>query len=110
DVAQQFAGPAASVSSILSNPDQDPHLFEASPSVAGQLANASIVVYSGADYDPWMAKLLGATRVPDRRVIVVADLVHRKTGDNPHIWYDPSTMPAYGRAPVEAFGQVRPHA
>jgi len=98
DVADQIAAPNASVTSIMSNPDQDPHLFEASPSVARQLSGAAIVVYSGADYDPWMAKLLSASRSPNRTVIVVANLVHRKAGDNPHIWYDPPTMPAYAKA------------
>ncbi len=100
DVAQQLAGPDVTVSSILSNPDQDPHLFEASPSVARLLSGAAIVVYNGADYDPWMSKLLAASRSPDRKVIIVADLVHRKPGDNPHLWYDPPTMPAYGKALV----------
>ncbi len=61
DVAQQLAGPSAKVTSILSNPDEDPHLFEASPSVARALAAATIAVYNGVDYDPWMAKLLGAS-------------------------------------------------
>ena len=61
----QIAGSGASVTSILSNPDQDPHLFEASPSVARQLSAAAIVVYNGADYDPWMAKLLAASRVAE---------------------------------------------
>jgi zinc/manganese transport system substrate-binding protein len=98
DVAQQVAGPNATVTSILSNPDQDPHLFEASPSVARVLSAAAIVVYNGADYDPWMAKLLAASRSPNRKVIVVANLVHRKAGENPHLWYDPPTMPAYARA------------
>jgi zinc/manganese transport system substrate-binding protein len=98
DVAQQLAGSQAAVNSILSNPDQDPHLFEASPSVARSLSAAAIVVYNGADYDPWMAKLLAASRSPRRTVIVVANLVHRKPGDNPHLWYDPSTMPNYARA------------
>jgi zinc/manganese transport system substrate-binding protein len=98
DVARQIAGPDAQVSSILTNPDQDPHLFEASPSVARQLATAAIAIYSGADYDPWIAKLLAATRAPDRQVIVVADVVHKKPGDNPHLWYDPATMPAYANA------------
>jgi zinc/manganese transport system substrate-binding protein len=98
DVAQQLAGAGVTVSSILSNPDQDPHLFEASPSVARLLAGAAIVIYNGADYDPWMAKLMAASRLPDRKVIIVADLVHRKPGDNPHLWYDPPTMPAYARA------------
>jgi zinc/manganese transport system substrate-binding protein len=98
DVAQQVAGAGATVSSIMSNPDQDPHLFEASPSVARLLSAATIVIYNGADYDPWMAKLLSAARSPNRTVIMVADLVHRKPGDNPHLWYDPPTMPIYAKA------------
>lgn len=98
DVAQQLAGSFASVTSILSNPDQDPHLFEASPSVARSIAGARVVIYNGADYDPWMGKLLSASPRPQRQAIVVADLVHKKSGDNPHIWYDPSTMPALARA------------
>jgi zinc/manganese transport system substrate-binding protein len=98
DVAQQVAGPGATVASILSNPDQDPHLFEASPSVARNLSAAAIVVYNGADYDPWMAKLLAATHPPNRKVIIVANLMHRKAGDNPHLWYDPATMPTYAKA------------
>ena len=92
----------------LSNPDQDPHLFEASPSVARLLSGAAIVVYNGADYDPWMAKLLAASRSPDRKVIVVADLVHRKPGDNPHLWYDPPTMPAYAKALAAALSERDP--
>jgi zinc/manganese transport system substrate-binding protein len=98
DVAHQLAGANASVTSILSNPDQDPHLFEASPSVARSLAHARIVIYNGADYDPWMAKLLSASPRADRKTIVVADLVHKKAGDNPHIWYDPPMMPSLARA------------
>lgn len=98
DVAGQLAGPGAAVESVLSNPDQDPHLFEASPSVARSLSAARIVIYNGADYDPWMVKLLRAAKSTDRRVIVVADLVHKKAGDNPHVWYDPATMAAAARA------------
>ena len=97
-LAHQLAGPDATVTSILSNPDQDPHLFEASPSVARSLAGARIVIYNGADYDPWMDKLLSASPRTDRQVIVVADLVHKKAGDNPHLWYDPPTMPSVARA------------
>ena len=105
DVAEQIAGSHASISSVLHSPDQDPHLFEASPSVARLLRDASIAVCNGADYDPWMSKLLAATPAPGRRVIVVADLVHKKPGDNPHIWYDPPTMPAFARALTAALAQ-----
>ena len=92
DIAQQIGGPTVKVTSILSNPDTDPHLFEASPSVARSLSDAQIVIYNGIDYDPWMADLLDASKAPDRKSIVVADLIGKKSGDNPHIWYDPVTM------------------
>jgi len=61
DVVQQLGGAHVDVTSILSNPDQDPHLFEASPKTARALHRADLVVYNGADYDPWMNKLLAAS-------------------------------------------------
>jgi zinc/manganese transport system substrate-binding protein len=108
DVAQQIAGPGVNVSSILSNPDDDPHMFEASPSVARNLSAARIVVANGADYDPWIEKLLGASPSAKRRVITVANLVHRTSGDNPHLWYDPATMPAFAKALAAALVAADP--
>jgi zinc/manganese transport system substrate-binding protein len=98
DVARQIGGPEVEVISVLNNPDQDPHLFETSPAVLRQLAAAQVVVYNGADYDPWMPKLLAAAQRPGRTAIIAADLLGRKSGDNPHLWYDPATMPAVARA------------
>lgn len=92
DIAQQVGGAEVTVTSILNNPDQDPHLFEASSSVARAVSGARIVIYNGIDYDPWMEKLLGSARSAKRESIIVADLMGRKSGDNPHIWYDPQTM------------------
>ena len=97
DVCRQIGDADVGVTSILSNPDQDPHLFEASPSVARAVSGARIVVYNGVDYDPWMAKLLAAARSSERTVIIVADLVGKKPGDNPHIWYDPAIMLRFAR-------------
>jgi len=94
DIATQIGGADVAVRSILTNPDQDPHLFEVSPAVGRDVSAARVVIYSGIDYDPWMQKLLHATQPANRQVIVVADLVGRHQGDNPHIWYDPATMPA----------------
>jgi zinc/manganese transport system substrate-binding protein len=102
DIAKQIGGPDVSVTSILSNPDQDPHLFEVSPSVGRDVSAARIVIYSGIDYDPWMEKLLAAARSASRKTIVVAGLVGKKTGDNPHVWYDPATMSALARTLADA--------
>jgi zinc/manganese transport system substrate-binding protein len=98
NVVHQIAGPNVAVTSIMSNPDEDPHLFEASPSTARDLAAARIVIANGADYDPWIDKLLAANKAAGRKEIVVADLIGRKSGDNPHLWYDPGTMPALAKA------------
>jgi zinc/manganese transport system substrate-binding protein len=108
DIAQQIGGPEVEVASILNNPNQDPHDFEASPSTARQVADAALVIYSGADYDPWMKSLLDASPSDRRKVIVAANLVHRVSGDNPHIWYDPATMPAVAAALTAEFSSRDP--
>jgi zinc/manganese transport system substrate-binding protein len=108
DVAKQIGGNAVKVNSILTNPDQDPHLFEASPSVARSLSGAKIVVSNGIDYDPWIEKLLSASRSAGRIEIVVGDLVGKKSGDNPHIWYDTRTMTAFADALTDALTAIDP--
>ncbi len=108
DIAQQIGGSDVKVTSILSNPDQDPHLFETSPSVARSISGAHIVIYSGIDYDTWMEKLLAASHGADRKVIVVADLIGKHSGDNPHIWYDPATMLALAKELASDFGAADP--
>jgi zinc/manganese transport system substrate-binding protein len=98
DVVEQLGGAHVKVTSVLTNPDQDPHLFEASASTARHVAKARIVILNGANYDPWMTRLLSASPLPGREVIDVAGLVGRKVGDNPHLWYDPAAIPALARA------------
>jgi zinc/manganese transport system substrate-binding protein len=108
DVARQVGGDRVAVTSIMSNPDQDPHLFEVSPTVVREIAAAQIVIENGADYDPWMQKLLKVTPKPGRAIIVAADLMNKKAGDNPHLWYDPATMPAVASALAAALGAADP--
>ena len=91
-VAREIAGNSAVVTSIMSNPNQDPHEFTTDAATARAVADADIVIYNGIGYDDWMDKLLGAQGKPGRIVIRVADLIGAKSGDNPHIWYDPRTM------------------
>src|ERR1700678_4361444 len=93
-IAHEIAGHSADVVSILSNPNQDPHEFQTDATTAKAVEQADIVIYSGIGYDDWMQKLLGLKGKPGRTVICVADLIGAKTGDNPHIWYEPRTMPA----------------
>src|SRR5260364_14468 len=48
DLLAQIGGDAVEVFSILGQPNQDPHLFEADASVARRVAHAQLVVYNGA--------------------------------------------------------------
>src|ERR1700684_362453 len=64
DVAQQIGGDRVAVTSVLSNPDQDPHLFEITPAVVRQIAAAQVVVFNGAAYDPWMENILKVAPKP----------------------------------------------
>ena len=74
DMASQIGGANIAVTSILSNPDDDPHLFEASPETARALSDAKVVIVNGVDYDPWMEKLISAHKAPGRKEIVVGAL------------------------------------
>src|ERR1700729_4337539 len=108
DMASQIGGANVAVTSILSNPDEDPHLFEASPETAKALSDAKVVIANGVDYDPWMEKLISAHKAPGRKEVIVGALVGHKVGDNPHLWYDPATMKAAAKALADDLAAVDP--
>ena len=89
-IASQIGGDHAHVTSVIANPDTDPHAYEATPGDARTIAQAKYVIVNGAGYDPWAPKLLDANPVTGRTVLTVGDLVGKKVGDNPHMWYSPS--------------------
>ena len=109
-IAQKIAGDSATVTSILSNPNQDPHEFTTNVATAKAVADADIVIYSGIDYDPWMEKLLATKAHANRFVICAATLIDAKNGDNPHIWYDPKTMPALAEKLTDLLAKANPAA
>ena len=83
------------VASILNNPNTDPHTFESSPSVAEQVSAAQLIVQNGVGYDTFMNKIESASPNSKRKVIVVQNVLGLPTDTpNPHLWYDPRTMPA----------------
>jgi zinc/manganese transport system substrate-binding protein len=88
-IAAQMGGTHVSVTSIVSNPNTDPHEYESSAVDARAFAAADYVILNGAGYDGWGQKLLSANPSTSRRVFTVADLLNKKPGDNPHFWYNP---------------------
>jgi zinc/manganese transport system substrate-binding protein len=100
---EQVGGRYVKVSAIESNPNTDPHSFEASPSVAETVAAAGLVVQNGVGYDTFMERIESASggvrSNSRRRVIDVQKLLGLPDSTrNPHLWYSPRTMPAVARA------------
>lgn len=88
-IAAQLGGSHVSVLSVVTNPNADPHDYESSSTDARAFASADYVVLNGAGYDEWGSKLLAGNPNDARKVFVIADLLHKKAGDNPHFWYNP---------------------
>lgn len=88
-IASQVGGDRVHVTSIVANPATDPHDYDPTPSDARLIAQARMVIVNGAGYDAWASKLLGSSPAAGRVDLDVADLLGRKSGDNPHFWYSP---------------------
>ncbi|HEX6492430.1 MAG TPA: zinc ABC transporter substrate-binding protein [Candidatus Dormibacteraeota bacterium] len=91
-IAGQLGGSQVTVTSVVSDPNADPHDYQSSTSTARAFAAADYVILNGAGYDGWADKLLSANPSSRRKVFTVADLLGGKEGENPHFWYDPDDV------------------
>ena len=88
-ILSQLGGTHVQATSIISNPDTDPHDYEPTPADGRTIANSVVFVENGVGYDPWAAKALAASPNPQRIVLDVGQLVGVPEGGNPHRWYSP---------------------
>jgi zinc/manganese transport system substrate-binding protein len=88
-IASQLGGDRVTVTSIIDNPNADPHDYEPTAADARSVASASFVIENGVGYDSWAQRLLDANPVAGRDVLNVGALVGEPTGGNPHRWYSP---------------------
>jgi zinc/manganese transport system substrate-binding protein len=109
NVISQIGGKYVQVSAIESNPNTDPHTFEASPSVAREVSAAQLVVQNGIGYDTYMNKIESASPSSSRKVIDVQNLLGLPDSTpNPHLWYSPGTMPAVAKAVASDLSRLQP--
>ncbi|MGZ3585480.1 MAG: metal ABC transporter solute-binding protein, Zn/Mn family, partial [Ktedonobacterales bacterium] len=88
-IAAQLGGDRVEVTSIITNPNADPHDYEPTQADARTVADAQYVIVNGAGYDPWADKLLKANPVSGRKELNLGDLTAVQEGGNPHLWYNP---------------------
>jgi zinc/manganese transport system substrate-binding protein len=113
NVIEQIGGRYVKVTAIESNPNTDPHTFEASPSVAEAVSAASLLIENGVGYDTYMEKIESASggvgSNSQRKVINVQHLLGLPDSTpNPHLWYKPQTMPAVAQALVSDLSALQP--
>lgn len=109
DVAAQIGGNVVSVTSVESNPNTDPHSYEVSPSIAQQVGAALVVIQNGVGYDNYMTRILSASSNPSRKVINVQHLLGLPDSTpNPHLWYDPTTMPEVANTLATDYAALKP--
>ena len=109
NVIAQIGGKYVRTDAVMSDPNTDPHTFEASPSVAQEVSAAQLVVQNGVGYDTFMNTIEKAAPNSSRKVLDVQNLLGLPDSTaNPHLWYQPTTMPAVARAVAADLAQIRP--
>jgi zinc/manganese transport system substrate-binding protein len=108
DIVGQIGGDHVAVTSIISDPNVDPHEYESNARDAAAVANARLIIQNGLGYDAFLDRLMKASPNPQRKLIVVAELTGHKKGDNLHLWYDPPTIPKLAQTILEALVQMDP--
>lgn len=107
EVAKAVAGNKGDVTSIITNPNVDPHDYQASTKVAKETVGSKIVIANGIGYDGWMNNLVKDSSKVDY-IKVGEDLMNKKNGDNPHLWYNPATMPKLANTIADKLGKLQP--
>lgn len=108
DLLAQIGGQRVTATSLLHDPNADPHAFESRPRDAALVADAKLIIVNGLGYDAFMDKLIAASERPDRVVIDVQQLLGLADDVNVHIWYDPATMPKVAAAAADALAKLDP--
>jgi zinc/manganese transport system substrate-binding protein len=109
DIVRQIGGSHVAVTSILSDPNADPHLFE--PGTANGLAvsTAALVIQNGLGYDAFIQRLESAAPSSHRVVVTISDVLgFRGAETNPHIWYDVPKLPLIAGAIASGLERADP--
>jgi zinc/manganese transport system substrate-binding protein len=94
-LVSQLGGTHVSVTSIITDPNTDPHEYQSNDSDAIAIKNAQYVILNNVGYDDWATALITADGTANQTILNIGDsLGVTVTGGivtgNPHLWYDPT--------------------
>jgi zinc/manganese transport system substrate-binding protein len=105
-VVTQLGGSHVDVTSILSDPNVDPHEYTSNVQTAVKIANADLVIENGLGYDDWMDKLLSSSPNSNRILLIGGKLANSLLPDNPRVWYGVNNMPAIAQGITDALKRL----
>jgi len=110
-IASEIGGPRVSVTSIISDPDQDPHSYEASSRTLLDIREADLLIENGGGYDDFMSQMISTSGndAPVIDAVTTSGLVAPPGGDlNEHVWYDFPTVEKVAGAIASRLGTLAP--
>ncbi|ANS63267.1 ChaT2 protein [Streptomyces lincolnensis] len=113
DITEQIGGDKVSVTSIISDPDQDPHSYEANTQNQLALSKAKVVIENGGGYDDFVDRMLKSSNSAAEVVnaVKVSGKTAPKGGElNEHVWYDFPTVAKVTDSIAAALGKADPGA
>ncbi|MCH5465117.1 metal ABC transporter solute-binding protein, Zn/Mn family [Levilactobacillus tujiorum] len=108
EAAKAILGDRGQVTTVINSPSIDAESYEPDIKTAKLVAKADVVVENGLGYDSWMDRVVAANKAGDTKKLVIGDLMNEQTGDNPHLWTDPTTMTKVTRQLVTQFSKLEP--
>jgi zinc/manganese transport system substrate-binding protein len=88
-LVSQLGGTHVNVTSVVSDPNTDPHEYQSNPATARAFSTAGLVIVNGAGYDTWALSIIAASNTPNQKVLNVQELTGQRADVNPHFWYSP---------------------
>jgi zinc/manganese transport system substrate-binding protein len=109
DIAAQIGGSHVDVTSIISDPNTDPHIYESDPQDAAEVSNAQLVIENGLGYDDFIDQILSTGGRSGRRVLSVQKVLGITGSDpNPHVWYWTARLPQVAAAIAAQLSAIDP--
>ncbi len=111
NIAGSIGGRWVSVASVISDPDQDPHSYQAGTRTLLEVKDADLLIENGGGYDDFMDQLISSsgTQAPVLDAVQISGHTASPGGElNEHVWYDFRTVQRVADDIAARLGRLAP--